>query len=250
MCAQWGGLLPGGMLLGRIILGGLLLAPPALAKGSDPPTEDEATSRACVERTVAAVQQRYESIRDLAARFEQTSRSVVLGGAMPGAETVSRGSVVFAKPGKMRWAYEEPEPSLVVSDGEILSIYDPAHQELQRLRVGKGYLSGAAIQFLLGEGDILGSFEVTALRCDADAVDLQLVPREPATYEKLTIGIEVASGHLVRTSIVDLLGNETRVTFAEIETNRNPGDETFRIEPPDGVRVIELDPAVVGEGGR
>ena len=40
------------------------------------------------------------------------------------------GAVEFAKPGKMRWSYEAPEPSLVVSDGETLWIYDPTRDEV------------------------------------------------------------------------------------------------------------------------
>ena len=224
-----------------------LTAPAARGDGSDHPSQEETASRACVERTVAAVQDRYESIRDLSARFEQTMRSVALGGAMPGSVAKSKGSVTFAKPGKMRWSYEEPEPSLVVSDGRVLSIYDPTRRELQRFAVGEGYLSGAAIQFLLGQGDILGSFEVTALRCEAEAVELELVPNEPATYEKLAIRVDPATSHVVGTSIFDLLGNETHVAFGEIRTNQSPGDDTFRIDPPAGTHVIELPPLVTVE---
>jgi len=72
----------------------------------------------------------------------------VLKGSMatlPGEETLTRGRVVFAKPGRMRWVYESPEPSLVVSDGETLWIYDPAAREAQRLPVTQGYLTGAAL---------------------------------------------------------------------------------------------------------
>ena len=100
----------------------LLLTHPAGA--ADEPLE------ACAKRAVAAVQKRYESVTDLKARFQQTSRSVSLGG--PGMETRSAGEVVFAKPGRMRWSYQEPEPSLVVSNGTWLWIYDPAARENER----------------------------------------------------------------------------------------------------------------------
>ena len=85
----------------------LLLAAPSAA--------DEALS-ACAVRAVAAVQARYEKVSDLTASFVQESRSVAFGAA--GAASSSRGEVVFAKPGRMRWTYTAPEPSLVVSDGE------------------------------------------------------------------------------------------------------------------------------------
>ena len=94
----------------------------------------------CARRAVDAVQKRYESVVDLRARFDQVSRSVALGG--PGAETHSAGEVVFAKPGKMRWSYSEPEPSLVVSDGSWLWIYDPGAREAQKLPVIGGRCPG------------------------------------------------------------------------------------------------------------
>jgi outer membrane lipoprotein carrier protein len=199
----------------------------------------DAASRDCVESAIAAVQDRYESVRDLSGDFIQTSRAVAFG-APSSADVESRGSVAFAKPGKMRWSYESPDPSLVVSDGETLVLYDPVHLEAQRLPVGEGYLSGAAIQFLLGEGEIRSSFHVSALRCEATAAFLELIPREPATYEKLAIGIDRTSGHIVESTIVDLLGNKTRVAFANLRTNTDPDPAIFTFDPPAGVKVIDL----------
>jgi len=219
----------------------LTLAAPApgaddVVSSADP---GDAGSRECVESAVAAVQRRYESVRDLQGDFVQTSRSVAFGSAGGGAPE-SRGTVAFAKPGKMRWSYESPEPSLVVSDGAILVLYDPVHAEAQRLPVGEGYLSGAAIQFLLGEGEILSSFHVSAQRCDADVAELELIPREPASYEKLAIGVDRKTGQILHSTIFDLLGNETRVAFSNLRTNTDPDPALFTFDPPDGVKVIDL----------
>jgi outer membrane lipoprotein-sorting protein len=192
----------------------------------------------CVRAAVAAVQKRYETVRDLRASFEQTSRSVALGRSGP--VSTSRGSVVFAKPGKMRWSYTEPEESLVVSDGRWLWLYDPANREVQKLSVSPGYLSGAAIQFLLGEGEILRDFRVTAEACSETEARLGLVPRRPASYEKLGVRTDPRSGDLLETEVVDLLGNATRVAFQDAEANLDPPPELFRFEPPPGVAVIEI----------
>jgi outer membrane lipoprotein-sorting protein len=170
-------------------------------------------------------------------------------GSGPGGSTTSRGTVAFAKPGRMRWSYTEPEPSLVVSDGETLSLYDPTRKELQRLPVGDGYLSGAAIQFLLGEGEVLETFEVTSRACGDAEIELVLVPREPATYERLRVAIDPRSGDVLRTAIVDLLGNETQVAFQELRVNLDPPDSLFTFEPPEGVEVIDLRQTSGGTGG-
>jgi outer membrane lipoprotein carrier protein len=222
---------------GRVLalaLGGLLATSPAAA--GDAPAGDEV----CAERAARALQRRYESVRDLGARFEQTSRSVALG--RPGATAKSSGSVVFAKPGRMRWTYEEPEPSLVVSDGRELWIYDPANREAQRMAVAGEYLSGVAVSFLLGEGEILRDFDVRALECGEDSVLLDLVPRQPASYERLRARTDPRSGELLETTVVDLLGNATTVALREVRVNRDPDPALFRFEAPPGVRVVDLGP--------
>ena len=231
------------------LLAVLCLAGGAAAQTSSPGPAAAPAVSACVERAVGAIQQRYEAVRDLRSRFEQTTRSVALGAA--GSVTKSSGVVVFAKPGMMRWSYEEPEPSLVVSDGKILWLYDPTRFEAQRLPVTGGYLSGAAIQFLLGEGDVLGAFRVEAVSCSAEEANLELVPRRPASYEKLRVKTEVTTGELLETSITDLLGNVTTVVFSDVQANLGPGLETFRFDPPEGVRVIDLGavPGAAGRGG-
>ncbi len=199
----------------------------------------EETGAACLDRAVDAIQGRYERIRDFSARFEQTARPAHIGAGATEPMT-SRGRVVVSKPARMRWSYEEPEPSLVVSDGETLWIYDPSFGEAQRLPVGEGVLSGAAVQFLLGEGKMRRDFEIALLECAPDRVGLELVPREPASYEKLRVVANPESGDVGRTEVHDLLGNITAVVFSEVQFDRDPPAETFRFDPPEGVSVIDL----------
>jgi outer membrane lipoprotein carrier protein len=212
-----------------------------LARADGPGSEAPAPSGDCARSLAETVQRHYDSVRDLQARFTQTTRRVSLGTGDSDAPALrSSGEAVFAKPGRMRWSYEEPEPSLVVSDGETLWLYDPGLGEAQRLAVGQAFLSGAAIQFLLGEGDLLRDFEVSARECASARPELVLVPRQDATYERLELRVDAATGEVVETSVVDLFGNVTRVSFERIRTNQDPAATTFRFEPPPGTRVLEL----------
>jgi outer membrane lipoprotein carrier protein len=186
-----------------------------------------------------SVQRHYEGVRDLSADFSQTTQSAVLG-SVPGEEIPTRGRVVFAKPGRMRWVYESPEPSLVVSDGETLWIYDPELKEVQVFSVDAGFLSGTAIRFLLGEGRILESFLVSAQSCEGDEISLDLQPRQSATYERLKLRVDRASGAILATAVVDLFGNRTDVVFENVERNRSPGDSLFHFEPSEDDRVLKL----------
>jgi outer membrane lipoprotein carrier protein len=192
-------------------------------------------------------------VRDFSAQFEQTTRSALFGEAGGGLAEPVRGEVVLAKPGKMRWTYREPEPSLVISDGKILWLYSPNEKEAQRLPVTEGYLTGAALEFLLGDGKLLESFDVTSNACPfhpvadeagrqtpPETIELELKPREPTSYEKLGITARPTTGEVVATRVVDLFGNETRIAFQHIELNRDPAPETFAFVPGEGVEVIDL----------
>ena len=211
---------------------------------------EEAAETACEPRagaeTAALVQSRYDGIRDLAAGFEQESQSATFGGRALMDSDVKRGEVVFAKPGRMRWRYADPEPSLVVSDGETLWIHDIEGGTATRLEVTAGYLSGAALQFLLGDGKIVDAFDVEATRCTAERVDLTLLPREDATYERLGLVANRRTGDIVATSVVDLFGNETIIRFRDVLVNQAPPDSTFAFDPPEGVELIDYAAGAAG----
>jgi outer membrane lipoprotein carrier protein len=200
---------------------------------------EEGESPGCAEEVALRVQEHYDGVRDLQAEFSQSTRNAVLG-EMPGEEIPARGRVVFAKPGRMRWVYDSPEPSLVVSDGETLWIYDPSAKEVQVFSVDAGFLSGTAIQFLLGEGQILESFEVSAESCQGDEVSLDLKPKQAATYERLELRVERTSGDILATAVVDLFGNRTDVVFEKMQRNRTPDDALFRFEPSEDDRILTL----------
>jgi chaperone LolA len=194
----------------------------------------------CADAVAARVQRRYESVKDLAAKFDQTTRLASLGADASSGSSESKGTVVFAKPGRMRWEYTEPDASLVVSDGKTLWIYDPAAKEVQRFPAGGGFLSGVAVQFLVGEGDLQRDFRVKVADCAQPEVVLELTPKQDATYEKIELVAGRESGEVRETRIFDLVGNVTKIVFRDLQTNLGPAPSTFAFEPPPGVKVIDL----------
>ena len=226
---------------------GLLLAlglalPAPMARGGETAggTNPAPAVSPCAEKAVDAIQARYRATQDFRANFQQTTRSVAFGAQGPTSE--AKGTVQFAKPGKMRWSYREPGPSLLVSDGSVLWIYDPGKGEAQRFALSDGgeYFSGAGVRFLLGEGEILKEFRVTYDDCSGPEWELELYPLRETTYEKLRVRVEPGTGDLVQTRVVDLLGNVTTVDFSEIEVNRTPDASVFEFDPPADVNVIDV----------
>ncbi len=242
-----------GSLTARLLIASLIasvLANEAVADDPPAPSGDRGASSGeapdCAAEVAARVQSHYDSVSDFRARFGQVTQSVTLGSATLGSDAPSAGVVQLAKPGKMRWSYETPTPSLVVSDGKTLWLYDPAAGEVQRLPVTQGYLTGAALAFLLGDGKLAESFEIRAVDCepdDAGTLLLELTPREPASYQQLGMRVLRADGSILESEVVDLFGNRTRISFSEVETNLSPADSVFVFEVPEGVMAIDLVPA-------
>lgn len=214
-------------------------APPAEAPAPPEPAPARA-STGCATAVSRKVQAHYDGVRDLTARFTQSSEVVSLGGGAAAPASISGGEVSFSKPGRMRWSYEQPEPSLVVTDGEELWLYDPAAKEAQRVRTSRGFLSGAALQFLLGHGEMSRDFRIRALACTETEARLDLVPKREAAYERLEIRVDPATGEVKETAVFDLVGNVTRVAFADVRTNSGLAEDLFRFSPPEGVRVVEV----------
>jgi outer membrane lipoprotein carrier protein len=223
------------MASSRPVALGLLAA--ALLLGAGARADGEEPAPDCAREVAGRVQARYDGVQDIEARFTQQSRSVAFGNAAQQTMEAS-GVALFAKPGRMRWTYEKPEPSLVVSDGKTLWIYDPTAREAQQFDVGQGFLSGTAVQFLLGEGKILDAFTVRAERCAGDEVRLFLTPKEETSYESLELLVARATGDVKGTAVVDLFGNRTDVHFDSLAVNRHPDAARFRFQPEPGVRVL------------
>jgi len=198
--------------------------------------------RACAEAVARKVQGHYEAIEDWSASFRQTREAASLGlAAAARAQGPREGTVVLQKPGRMRWSYESPEPSLFVSDGEVVWTYDPLLGEAQRMPDAGGLLSGAAVRFLMGEGDLVDDFTITAVDCDARPVRLELVPKKAESYERLALDVDPETGRVAASTVADLFGNRTTVAFEDVRTNTGPEPDTFTFEPPEGTTVLELE---------
>lgn len=199
----------------------------ALCGGAEP---EEAG--ALVER----LQQRYDGVRDLRARFVQSSLVASLG-----REEVSRGVVMVQRPGRMRWEYQQPEPSVLLIDGSAVHLYSPGEAKLQIAPLEEGTVSPTALGFLLGGSRLDQTFRAERLAPDERGEPgLRLVPREDAGFEALELRLDADSLELRESLLVDLFGNRTRVRFEGVAENAGLPDDAFELEVPDGTQVIDL----------
>lgn len=206
--------------------------PPASA--SQPkPASAEATSA-----TVAKVQAFYDSTKSFVSPFTQEffvkSHNV---------RKQSKGTVTFAKPGKMAWEYETPAGNRVVSDGKILKVYEAANKQMFEQPVDKSQYP-AALSFLTGEGKLSDSFTFVmypgaSMNFPGGNVLVGTPKKETAAYTKVLFYVDASTSHVRRALIVDAQGNRNRFDFLEPKVNLPVRDSTFQMVPPPGTQIIK-----------
>src|SRR5262249_17966477 len=82
--------------------------------------------------------------------------------------------------------------------------------------------------------------------CGGEEVQLVLVPRRDAEYERLELRADPKSGAVRETAVVDLLGNRTTIALSDLKSNKNPDPALFRFAPPAGTPVTSAHPAPRG----
>jgi len=197
-------------------------------------------------RTVAgAVQSFYNQTKGVQARFQQTYYHKLYD-----RRDRSQGRVIFAKPGKMRWNYAEPNGKVITSDGEQLLMYEPGDEgergQCFQRRMNEHQLP-QAFSFLTGTGRLEQDFTFRLLNARRQGYNegyvLELRPREPSPhYDRILFYVMRRegrpSGVVRRVLIVDPSGNRNRFDFSNMEWNPRLSDSTFRYRPPGGIRCV------------
>lgn len=185
---------------------------------------------------LARVQERYDKIQTLQARFEQRTRVASLG-----RDEISTGRVWVSKPGRMRWQYESPEASVLLVDGESVRLWVPTEKRLQVAPIDARARAPTALGFLLGSERLDHSFRVSRISAPG-AADLRLLlePREEVGFESLEIRLDAATRVLKGSVLKDLFGNRTELCFSEVVENEPLPEDTFELEVPKDAEVIDL----------
>lgn len=192
-----------------------------------------------LDTVVQNLQARYDKVKTMSAKFEQSYKSVRFD-----EDKKAAGLLEIAKPGKMRWDYSLPKGKLMVSDGETISLYDPQDRQVIVNKQPKDRNLPAAIAFLSGQGKLKDSFHFEWIRKptnkDQRAV-LRATPKvkEPNVKEiHFTVSV-TGEPMIVGTSILDELGGASQITFKDIKMNPNLSPKRFSFKAPAGITVVE-----------
>ncbi len=184
---------------------------------------------------VKKLQERYDETRTFEARVRQEMKVKSMG-----VSDVSEGTVVFKKPGKMRWEFTTPRVQQIVSDGSLLWIYQPDDQQVLKAPFRAAFVSTTPVSFLLGVGRITDQFrpEPDSRGCTASRLYVALAAKSGDDVGALALGVDRATYDIVEAAVTDPLGNVTTLTFADVQRNVDVPDSTFEFTVPRGVDVI------------
>lgn len=217
-----------------------IIAVPIIALGDESDTE---SPEAIAER----LQARYDKIGSLSFNFIQNT-----SGDMTGRPRRGSGRAAFVKlddKSYMRWDYTSPDKQVMVSDGELFSMY---FAELQQMIVTPAETLDADLtySFFTGKGllkrdfDILTADEDFPSKSGADFKVIKLIPKT-AQSQVQDIHLWVTTDSLIRRiNIRDHFGTLTVLNFSDIEVDGLIGKDPqelltfFSFVPPEGTEII------------
>lgn len=184
----------------------------------------------------AALQKKYDGIRDFSADFTHLYEGGVLR-----KKAVERGKVFIKKPGRMRWNYTSPEEKVFVSDGRQIQLYVPADKQVIVSPVPADDRATSAVQFLMGKGSVTRDFAVShEPGSTADTYVLRLQPKmRQADYDWLVLTIDRKSLQIRTLTAGDQQGGRSTFQFANFKENPGVSDKTFAFTPPRGTDVVK-----------
>lgn len=193
------------------------------------------TSSPSAAEVAAALQRKYDSLRDFSADFIHAYEGGVLR-----KKVTERGTVMVKKPGKMRWNYTSPEDKVFVSDGRRIYLYVPADKQVMVSPVPEEDQATTAVLFLAGKGDLTRDFAVSFVPgAPADKYKLRLDPKQPERdYEWLELLVDKATMRIVTLHAGDRQGGQSAFLFTNFKENTGLSDKTFEFKIPRGVDVI------------
>ena len=201
---------------------------------AEPAARQVSAQQQSAQQVAAALQAKYDQIRDFSADFTQEYESGVLKRKL-----TERGKLQVKKPGKMRWDYTAPEKKLFVSDGSRIYLWVPADNQVTTSPVPKADEATTAVLFLVGKGNLTRDFDVSFVdNAPPGTYSLRLQPKLPERdYDWLQIVIDQKTFQIRTLTAADRQGGQSTFHLSNFKENPGIADRTFSFKIPSGADV-------------
>jgi outer membrane lipoprotein carrier protein len=190
-----------------------------------------------VDQAVGAVQAFYDKSQTFKSDFSQKFWVKAYN-----QEKSSRGHVTFAKPGKMDWVYDDPKDNRVVSDGNVIKVYEAANKQMYEQPIAKSQYP-AALSFLTGTGRLGDTFDFelvsgSQMKFPGGFILIGTPKQATPAYAKVLFYVDTATSQVRRVMIIDGQGNRNRFDFLNPRVNDPVPQAQFTFVPPPGTSVV------------
>lgn len=178
----------------------------------------------------------YNQIRSLKAGFSETYAGM-------GRRRTESGTMLLAKPGKMRWDYSSPAGKLFLLDGKYAWFYTHGAMQAQRLPAKDLDDMRSPLRFLLGHTQL--EKELVHLSLSPAAGGSFTLSGQPKGQEQRVRRLSLtvwADGRISAMEIEETDGSQTHFTFSGEQANVTIPADRFRFTPPSGVTVVNALP--------
>jgi outer membrane lipoprotein-sorting protein len=198
----------------------------------------------CFSQTPETVIQKAEetlaSLNTFQADFEQ-----ILHSSSVATPLKEKGIIRFKKPDSMKWEYREPERKIFLTENGIYQFYIPDDNQLYRGSINREGHEGEILFILSGQRKINKSYVIEPLSFPTDGKNVdqfKLTPKSEEDYSHLFLEIQSRTGLIRKIIFFDWAGNKQEISFKRIKTNLRLPKDSFELEIPSDVEIIEYRP--------
>jgi len=125
-----------------------------------------------------------------------------------------QGTFEISKPGRMRFEYKPPAPTLIVSDGKTVAV---ANTQLKT--IDSYPLDQTPLDLILGDKvDLAGSHEIVGIARQQDAFIVKARSRGGRTQGNITLTFAEPELELRQWTVIDNQGLQTTVALRDVQT--------------------------------
>lgn len=146
------------------------------------------------------------------------------------------GRFIMQRP-KFRWVVDDPYPQIIVSDGELLKVFDPDLEQVTERELAQA-LEGTPLGILnRPDGRLQDEFQLLSHDQRGKVEYFMLAPLKPHTKaQRVEIWLEAQS--LKRLDVLDEFGGRLRLEFKSAAKSAQPV-EPFVLKVPPGTEVLQ-----------
>ncbi len=154
-------------------------------------------------------------------------------------DIVSHGMIEFKRPNKVLIELFDPDPSLMVVDGNSLWLYFKRERVAQRYVVGNNPMLKGFLVIL--ENPFKGGWaKLASIRKEGDSVVLEVVPEKgEAIFSKIILWVSTQDWLMRKLELYEKSGDSTILSYQNIRVNMGIPDSHFTIDLPADVEILQ-----------